>query len=103
MHRHSGRGGRRHRHDPAQLLFDVDADEIVFPIWAPLGAALLAIILGVGVALDRGVISSPGWATVFALLAVVPWILDIVLYVKGSRSGSRCRCSSSWCSAACSV
>ena len=87
MHRHSGHGGRRHRHDPAQLLFDVDADEIVFPIWAPLGAALLAIILGVGVALDRGAISSPGWSTVFVLLAVVPWILDIVLYVKGRKNG----------------
>jgi len=86
MIRHSGRRGR-HRHDPAHLLFDVDADKIVFPIWAPVGTALLATILGVGVAADRGAISSPDWSTVFVLLATVPWILDVVVYLKGSRSG----------------
>src|SRR5688572_12553459 len=81
MHRDSGRAGR-HRHDPAHLLFDVEDDKIVFPLWAPLGAAVLAVVLGLAVAIDRGALASPGWDTVFVALAVLPWVLDVVIFLK---------------------
>lgn len=45
----------------------------------------MAVILGVAVAIDRGAISSPGWATVLVALAALPWVLDITLYLVLGR------------------
>ncbi|MGQ0804291.1 MAG: sensor histidine kinase [Actinomycetota bacterium] len=84
MHRHGRRSAHRHGHRHDDLL-RADGDEIVFPVWAPAGAALMAVVVAVGVAAQRGAISSPGWATVLVALAALPWVLDIALFLKTGR------------------
>jgi signal transduction histidine kinase len=82
MHRHSQHPPRRLAHHQSHQHF---GEKLDFPLWAPGGAAVMAVILGVAVASDRGAIASPGWATVFVGLAALPWVLDITLYLLTGR------------------
>jgi signal transduction histidine kinase len=82
MHRH-GRGSAL-RHDHSHLPH-AGGDKLEFPVWAPAGAALMAVVVAVGVAAQRGAITSPGWATVLITLAALPWVLDIALFLKFGR------------------
>jgi signal transduction histidine kinase len=82
MHRHSQHPPRRLAHHQSHHHF---GEKLDFPLWAPGGAAVMAVILGVAVASDRGAIASPGWATVFVGLAALPWVLDITLYLLTGR------------------
>jgi len=84
MQRHRRRSALRHDHRQDRPL-PGEGEKLEFPVWAPAGAALMAVVLAFGVAVQRGAITSPGWATVLIALAALPWVLDILLYLKTGR------------------
>jgi signal transduction histidine kinase len=52
----------------------------------PVGAAAFAVALAIGVTAQRGGLLSPNAGAVWAWVAVVPWVVDTVLYLRQGRS-----------------
>jgi len=76
---------RVRRSERHQQLHHHFGEKLDFPLWAPGGAAAMAVILAVGVANQRDAITSPDRATLFVALVALPWVLDITLYLITGR------------------
>src|SRR5919106_6586182 len=48
----------------------------------PVGAAAFAVALAIGVTAQRGGLLSPNAGALWAWVAVVPWLVDAVLYLR---------------------
>jgi signal transduction histidine kinase len=52
----------------------------------PVGAAAFAVALAIGVTAQRGGLLSPNGGAVWAAVAALPWLVDVILFLRWRRS-----------------
>jgi signal transduction histidine kinase len=52
----------------------------------PVGAAAFAVVLAIGVTAQRGGLLSPNGGAVWAAVAALPWLVDVILFLRWRRS-----------------